>query len=176
MVTRENLAEWLLARCVEDGECWLWQRAVNGSGAPVASVNKVRSTSVRSFAFRLHTGTDPQGLFVIPARCNDPACVRPEHLRAVTRAQVNRWLGSLGRFSTLRTRTVHAEAGRRRSSIAMADARAMRALRSQGMTLEQIRVAGPFQVSTGTISKICRGERWKDYADPLAQMAMAVTR
>lgn len=173
MVTRETLREWLMERTEEDGDCWLWRRSLNSGGVPVATVNGMKSKTVRSLVFALQGG-DSTGLCVIPLRCSDPLCVRPEHQVAVTRAQCNAWLGELGRFSTVRSRTVHAEAGRKRSRLTMADAKAIRAMRARDMTLAQI--AEHWPVSTGTISKICRGERWRDYGDPMTQLALQVTR
>lgn len=88
MSPEESARFWALTR--RRGECWLWTGPDNGSGFGRHRV-AMRTQSVARLAYREQIGRIPDGLFVVP-RCGVRLCVRPDHLQAITRAQVRQHL------------------------------------------------------------------------------------
>lgn len=69
------------------GDCWLWTKSVDGGGygifTPPHGVEKAHR-----FAYKDRVGPIPPGLH-IDHLCHVRACVRPEHLQAVTQQENN---------------------------------------------------------------------------------------
>lgn len=69
------------------GECWTWQgeRRQRGYGAFYTMRNGVKFVAAHRYAFELCYGPIPNGLLILH-RCDNPPCVRPDHLYAGTQA------------------------------------------------------------------------------------------
>ena len=66
-------------RCPMSG-CWLWDGYVapqNGYG--LIAIGNRRMMRAHRFAWKLYRGPIPEGLWVLH-RCDNPDCVRPDHL------------------------------------------------------------------------------------------------
>jgi hypothetical protein len=77
--------------------CWLW----TGSRRPPGGYGQFRSAnqqmvSTHRFSWELHNGLIPPGLCVCH-RCDNPACVRPDHLFLGTMLDNNRDMMAKGR-------------------------------------------------------------------------------
>ncbi len=61
--------------------CWLWDgQLVNGYGK---FWNGMHSLYAHRYSFVLHRGAIPDGM-VVDHKCNNPSCVNPDHLQAIS--------------------------------------------------------------------------------------------
>ena len=153
---------YLEPRCVEDGDCLLWQLACNGAGNPVASLEGRRSVPVRRWVWQgLNPGRILTGELRVVPSCGNALCMA--HLQALTPSAVNRAIAARGGFSTPAFRKARRDAGRAQGKLTLADARMIRHRRwVLGETLTAIKPDYP--VSLSVLSHICRGEAWPDPA------------
>lgn len=77
--------ELLSDRVDVSADCWLWTAGLNDSGYGRITVDGIRRRA-HCVSFELAQGPIPDGL-VVDHKCHNPACVRPEHLHAVTPKQ-----------------------------------------------------------------------------------------
>lgn len=66
----------------QSGECWLWTACQDGAGYGMLKVNR-KMRKVHRLSYELNVGPIPQGLW-IDHKCYNRACVKPDHLHAVT--------------------------------------------------------------------------------------------
>lgn len=66
------------------GDCWIWKGHINASGYGHISVNGALVLAHRH-AYALLHGSIPDGLFILH-HCDNPPCVRADHLYAGTKA------------------------------------------------------------------------------------------
>lgn len=66
-----------------DDECWPWLGPVDRKGYGTVKINARTSSKTHIYAHALFKGPVPKGLHV-DHECNNPVCVNPAHLRAVT--------------------------------------------------------------------------------------------
>jgi hypothetical protein len=71
---------WSLVR--KDQACWAWTGGTNGRGYGALHVAG-RKVLAHRFSYELHFGRIPPGR-VIMHRCDNPICVRPDHLKLGT--------------------------------------------------------------------------------------------
>ena len=137
----------LVAIDFRPGACWHWRGAVeNGYGR--FKLNGGRSAANR-VSFALFNGEAPSGKFICH-RCDNPICVRPDHLFLGTPTdnmmdKVNKRRHAFG------SRTGTAILNER-------SVREIRELLSDGQSLQSIAVR--FGVAKRTVQKIKNGENW----------------
>lgn len=136
------------ARYEKGDGCWLWTAAANkqGCGSVTFRGRKWRSTRVAWF---LATGSDP-GVMYVCHRCDNPRCVRPDHLFLGTARDNMRDMAMKGRQGNQRLSNEHV--------------RQILSLAQSGKTNDEI--AAEFEVSPSTISTIARRKSWRIAAVP----------
>lgn len=83
--------------------CWEWIGAVNGRGYGALSLSG-KWYSAHRYAYETEVGAIPSGLFVCH-HCDNPPCVRPDHLFAGTAHDNARDMLAKGRHRALRGRS-----------------------------------------------------------------------
>ena len=75
------------AKIDKSGDCWLWTGGDTGNGLFYGKFwDGSRKVLAHRYAYMVHWGEIPEGLEV-DHTCRVPKCVKPEHLRLLTRTQ-----------------------------------------------------------------------------------------
>jgi len=148
---------WWHQKPVHVDECWNWTGSVSRDGYGILAVKSLRDRISRHyvrahrFAFALHTGRDPHGLFVCH-KCDNPLCVNPAHLFLGTPMANTQDCIRKGRKPSQRG------ANNPRARLTRKDVDVIRRRISGGENNKQI--AGDYDVSHSQISNIRRGKSW----------------
>lgn len=137
-----------------EGECWVWARAKNNHGYGTLTVGGRRAYAHR-LAFELSGGRLARGVHVCH-RCDNPACINPDHLYAGTRSDNMKDMVAKGRHGgPPPIRRGSANPSSKLNGRAVGD---IRSAIDAGETY--MSVAKKHGVSPSTIGKIKRGESW----------------
>lgn len=136
--------------CPELGPCWVWTAGVfkyrNGYGqfqAGHSRKNPVPPVYAHRFSWVLHHGPVPAGLWVLH-RCDNPPCVRPEHLFLGTQAD---------------NAADMARKGRGTARITVEIVRAVKDWSATGMSRQQI--ADELGITVTIVKSIRAGKTWR---------------
>lgn len=153
----------------EGGSCWIWPKAKTRDGYGQLS-NRIGGRNVPAYAHRvahlIATGSSADGMDVCH-RCDNPACINPDHLFEGTAADNLRDMASKGRGNRgkklpIGKRHWASQNPERVRGVANGNARLteadVREIRSS--TLRGARLAERFGVSQTLISNIRRGKCW----------------
>lgn len=137
---------------VEKGDkCWEWKGVVNKAGYGFFAPQKGCHVFSHRFSWEMHFGPIPDGLFVLH-RCDNPPCVRPDHL----------FLGTDMDNSTdkiLKNRHAHGSKHGQAKLDECKVAEIRRIYNAGGVTKSSL--ARTFGVSNGVIREVIRGDAWK---------------
>lgn len=137
--------------------CWEWQgaRTKNGYGLIGVPGGRNRNKRTHRVSYELAYGPIPDGLCVLH-RCDNPPCVRPEHLFLGTRVDNNRDRDAKGRTRAGRKR--HGEA----SPLAKLTSEAVAVIRREAGHTTVLALARRFGVSETAVRKARDGETWAE--------------
>ncbi|HEY3498039.1 MAG TPA: HNH endonuclease signature motif containing protein [Polyangiaceae bacterium] len=143
---------------VERGSgCWLWRAARNDFGYGVLRITvapkRSRNERAHRLSWLLANGTIPDGLVVCHS-CDNPACVRPDHLFLGTKGDNT---ADMMRKRRHRLRVLRGEAhgGSRLTERLVAE---IRARRESGRLLREL--AADYGMSTSQIWNVVSGTHW----------------
>jgi hypothetical protein len=135
------------------GECWEWRghRMNHGYGSIVVGGKRILA---HRLAYELTYGPIPDGLDILH-HCDNPGCVRPEHLRAGTHTENMQDKMARGRANHLRG---DQNPNARLTSKQVAE---IRALHAEGRHTHR-QIASLYGVDRSTITAVLRRKNWKE--------------
>lgn len=144
MITTNTPKDRFFSKVNKTDTCWLWTGCKNTSGYGMAN-HRVASR----VSYEIHIGQIPKGLLVCH-KCDNPACVNPEHLFIGTRSQNLKDMVSKNR---------HYKNGARKKL----NANQVVEIRSfyQNKTFNQPELAIKYNVANTTIWQIVNRRKWK---------------
>jgi hypothetical protein len=162
-VTDDDIARYIAARVIEDGDCLRWT-GFRVNGHPAGAIGPLKFL-VRREVWQAAHGEIPPGR-ILRCTCETPLCVNLEHLRCTTYQSVAKECGALGLMSgrVRSARIADVKRAGRQAKISQADAEVIRGSDAKGVEL-----AEQFGISPSTVSKIRRGECRREFrANPFA--------
>lgn len=138
---------------ISDG-CWEWQGARQAFGYGAFGA-RGRNYSTHRWQWERYNGPIPTGMAVLHS-CDNPPCVRPDHLAIGTQAANVRDKMAKGRH---RYRAFHGEE-HPRAKLTWTQVREIRARHSAGES--GLSLARAFDMGRTSIYYILRGEHWKE--------------
>lgn len=155
------LIDRLRHRCVEDGDCLIWQGDVAAGCKAPKYYFKGRRIPLRTAMWEELHGALPAKRRV-GMKCGTTRCIEPTHMTLRTRSQelkgIKRTVVTLQRISAAR---------RARSKLTAADCIEIRA-----SNLSQYKLAALYGVSQKSISRVIRHETFQTYSSPWAGLEM----
>jgi hypothetical protein len=138
-----------------DEECWEWQGAKTGNGYGGFKING-KMMAAHRIAWELASGAIPDGAFVLH-RCDNPICVRPDHLFLGTLSDNAQDREAKGRGNTA-SREKHWNA-----KVTVAQVEEIRARAAEGASGWSL--AKVYGLSVSQVCRIIRGEDWSRGGD-----------
>lgn len=141
----------------KSGNCWNWTGLKFHFGHGSFSIgsrwdNSNRSIGAHRYSWEIHNGKIPNKLCVLH-KCDNPSCVKPEHLFLGTRLDNNIDMKHKGRIKTLRGQFNGA------SKLTSDEVNEIRKLYSKNFRISDLAIK--FNISTGNVRHIVRRESWK---------------
>lgn len=144
--------------------CWTWQGTLRPTGYGTVWVpHPWRNVRAHRYSWELHNGPIPDGLCVCH-RCDNPSCVRPDHLFLGTHAENMADMSRKGRTNPPPAAS-HARGERNHAKLTEADVIEMRRQRKAGALLREL--AERFGVCATTARAICIGKKWAHVRDEM---------
>lgn len=171
---RKSLAERFWPKVDMTGECWLWTGGSDRKGYGCTSGEDGRDLRATHAAWMLAYGPVPDGLWV-RHQCDNPPCVRPDHLLLGTPLQNSRDMVDRGRSSHAPNPPERIARGDRHGSrthpekIPRGEAKHLKLTEDSVREIHRLWSAGGvmqkdiaerFGVSRGVISQILSGKLW----------------
>jgi len=150
MLTLDEQPTWWPGKTI-DTSCRLWPVQRDGHGRPRRRRNGKWVLHVRWLAAQIY-GCDAIENMIVMHLCDQPSCVRFDHLYVGTQADNNADRAAKARNGNMN--------GERSGMAKLTNEQVveMRRLRAGGMILRELATMYPVTIST--ISKICRGDTW----------------
>ena len=150
-----NLIERIHSRCIEEGECWIWQGCCSSHERPQMRHNG-KTEYVRHLAYEEHRGAKAQKGRRVTTTCETPRCVCPEHMTAMKVSDHNRRVSANSPNRAARVLKMTA-AKRSASKLTMEQVKEIR--ESAGTLVE---IAAKYGLHYSSVGNIRNGRRWAD--------------
>lgn len=154
------------SRVTISSHCWIWDGSVDADGYGVFWANGKNARAHR-YSYELHKG--PIGDSVVMHSCDNPRCVRPEHLSLGTHAdnvadRVAKGRGALGDKNGARRCPEKVPRGslNGHARLTESDVAAMRDARAGGATY--MALARRFRVCRSQVYNVCNRAQWRHVA------------
>ena len=138
--------------------CWGWTAATSKGYGVISYKN--RQKRAHRFAWELANGSIPGGLSVCH-HCDNPVCVRPDHLFLGTTGDNIRDAASKGRLVS-QTNPEKVRRGEQHPKARMDFIKVREARSLHGTGMGYIRISRRFGVCASTIQKIIEGRTWRE--------------
>lgn len=163
-MTYDEIIDYIEARAIDDGHCWIWQGSKDSKGRPVMRLKGSRKLVAVRRVLLEAKGVTFTAKSVASTKCGNPLCVNPDHAARLTRRQL---------ILRAAKTTGYANRPSRNEAIAMAKRK------NSPFTPEMIKeilespesghaIARRLGHSQSTIQAIRAREVWKDYRNPFA--------
>lgn len=158
--------EAIYARCVEEGDCWIWTGAMDGNNTPVLRLNGSRSlVPVRRHI--LEMSGKKIGKLRATNTCDVRGCVNPEHAVAWTMAKlIKRSAIATGYARRPSRNSKISGAARSRSPLTPELVKEIRESPETGRA-----VAIRLGLCQSTVQSIRAHDTWRDYSSPFFALA-----
>lgn len=149
-------------RCVEDGDCLLWDGSVDRRGFPRFNIKvngKPKTYQVRRLAWELKNGRPVPAGMKVTSTCGHRLCL--QHLDLITHGEAVSKAANQPQSIARRIAN-----GLKMRAVAKLDMEKARYIRESTKTT--VELAGELGVSFSQAARIRRGEAWKEYSNPFA--------
>ncbi|MDE2100285.1 MAG: hypothetical protein KGL39_23745 [Patescibacteria group bacterium] len=141
-------------KCIEEGDCWIWQGYVSEQGYPYSNKRGLVSQQIRRVVVHL-SGRDIKG-HNIEATCDNKKCCNPAHLKLSSHSKIAKkaapsYINHPVRIEKLRQSKMHL------AKLTMEKAREIRASDEPGPVL-----AARYGVDKSLISSVKRNRAWRE--------------
>lgn len=156
--------ESIRSRCEEIGDCWEWQMALQlRSRSPVMRYQGKHMCVRRVVALAM--GHNIEGK-VATYKCGNNLCVNPDHIVVMTKTTLQKRTNKVNVQYMHPTRRQRVAAARRAS--AKLSPEIVQKIRED--TRAQRKIASDYGITQTTVSRIKRGEMWRDYTNSFIQL------
>lgn len=158
----KNVGAYIRMRCVEEGDCLMWQGARSDSGQPcMHHQGKTRAMVRRVLYAEVHGVEVPADRCVITT-CGQRLCLNPKHLKEVSRGEVRTHAAKFGAYKSAAMVMKRTAAVRKKSHITEEVVEHIRAAKTAREAHEQT------GVSLGYVYLIRDGVRRAPLGNPFA--------
>lgn len=161
--SRRPLEQRFWLHVLKTGQCWLWTGVKTPQGyGMIRRPGDRRSTLASHISYEMHYGPIPDDTWVLH-RCDNPPCVRPDHLFLGNRMDNVRDMWEKGRAHTVINTGHQLSAGERNghARLTATQAREIRERHSNEDTTPR-ELASTYGIAVRTIYAVLKGETWRD--------------
>lgn len=161
----EELIKRILSHVEEVGECWEWVGAVQSS-APTPMMRWAGSTKPVRRIIAQAQGKQVHGRLAT-CKCRNELCVNPEHVVVVTRQRLQELIAKERNYQATNFLRIKKLSDNARLHAKLTVEIAQEIRDADGT---QRQIAARFGVTQATVSRIRRGETWRDYSNPFSAL------
>lgn len=150
--------ESLKGKCIEEGDCWLWQGYMANNAAPMVYHNGELWFVRRLVATMIGKPPSPNHKYM-STKCGSKLCICPEHLQYRTEKQ---HMSAMAKAVDPRsiTRKLNLMTAARKRSITKLSKEKVLAIHRDDRSYREI--AADYGVSKSLVGKVKRGKAWED--------------